>query len=54
MERRAQFNHYLYNPYEKLGGNGYAKKIHDEVLKLPVYLEPPVENKEEMNDRGNH
>ena len=48
-----EFNHYLYNPYEKLGGNGYAKKIHDEVLKLPVYLDPPVENKEEKNDGGN-
>lgn len=49
-----ELNHYLYNPYEKLGGNGYAKKIHDEVLKLPVYIDPPVENKEDMNERGNH
>ena len=28
---------YLYQPYEKLGGNGTAKKIMDEVKKLPIH-----------------
>lgn len=27
---------YLYDPYEKLGGNGSAKKIMKEVEKLPI------------------
>ena len=27
---------YLYNPYEKLGGNGSAKRIMAEVDKLPI------------------
>ena len=27
---------YLYEPYEKLGGNGSAKKIMNEVEKLPI------------------
>ena len=29
-------NDYLYLPYEKLGGNGTAKKIMDDVRKLPL------------------
>ena len=27
---------YLYKPYEEMGGNGSAKKVMDEVNKLPV------------------
>ena len=27
---------YLYSPYEKLGGNGSAKRIMQEVYKLPI------------------
>lgn len=27
---------YLYKPYEKMGGNGSAKRIMDEVKKLPT------------------
>lgn len=27
---------YLYKPYEKLGGNGSAKRVMDEVDKLPI------------------
>lgn len=27
---------YLYEPYEKRGGNGTAKKLMDEVKKLPI------------------
>ena len=28
---------YLYNPYEKMGGNGSAKKVMSEVNKLPIH-----------------
>jgi len=28
--------HYLYQPYEKLGGNGSAKRIMQDVDKLPI------------------
>lgn len=28
---------YLYQPYEKMGGNGSAKRIMDEVKKLPLH-----------------
>lgn len=34
-----EFDHYLYQPYEALGGNGYAKKIYGQVMKLPVVLD---------------
>lgn len=27
---------YLYEPYEKLGGNGSAKRVMEEVRKLPI------------------
>lgn len=27
---------YLYSPYEKMGGNGSAKRIMEEVQKLPI------------------
>lgn len=29
-------NDYLYDPYEKLGGNGSAKRVMDEVKKLEI------------------
>lgn len=31
-----EFNHYLYCPYRAMGGNGYAKKVAEEVNKLPL------------------
>lgn len=31
-----EFNHYLYYPYSAMGGNGYAKKVAEEVNKLPL------------------
>lgn len=31
---------YLYTPYEKLGGNGSAKRIIDEIKKLKIVKEP--------------
>ena len=32
-------NNYLYKPYEDMGGNGSAKRIMDEVRKLPFKKE---------------
>ncbi len=39
---------YLYKPYEKMGGNGSAKRIMDEVNKLPIQKTkfPSVEAKQ--------
>lgn len=34
-----EFDHYLYQPYEALGGNGYAKKIYGQVMKLPIVVD---------------
>lgn len=31
-----EFNKYLYYPYSAMGGNGYAKKVAEEVNKLPL------------------
>ena len=36
-------NDYLYKPYEDMGGNGSAKRIMDEVKKLPIRLSPRAE-----------
>lgn len=33
-----EFTKYLYEPYAKLGGNGLAKKIYDEVCSLPIIV----------------
>lgn len=32
-------NYYLYQPYEKMGGNGSAKRVMEEVRKLPIKRE---------------
>ena len=32
-------NDYLYQPYEKMGGNGSAKRVMEEVRKLPIKRE---------------
>ena len=37
---------YLYKPYEKMGGNGSAKRIMNEVNKLPIHKS---QYKEEVN-----
>ena len=37
---------YLYKPYEKMGGNGSAKRIMNEVNKLPIHKS---QDKEETN-----
>ena len=31
------FYEYLYKPYEKMGGNGSAKRIMNEVNRLPIH-----------------
>lgn len=36
LESLEDFNSYLYFPYNAMGGNGYAKKIAEEVNKLPI------------------
>jgi len=37
---------YLYKPYEKMGGNGSAKRVMNEVNKLPIHKS---QYKEEVN-----
>ena len=42
---------YLYKPYEKLGGNGSAKRIMQEVNKLPIHgLDVATKNGGNYND----
>ena len=38
---------YLYKPYEKMGGNGSAKRIMNEVNKLPIH-------KSQYKEEANH
>ncbi len=38
---------YLYKPYEQMGGNGSAKRIMNEVQKLPIRNVNMITNKEE-------
>lgn len=37
QEEYENLHDYLYKPYEELGGNGSAKKIMQEVNKLPIH-----------------
>lgn len=39
---------YLYEPYERMGGNGSAKRIMQEVDKLPIHKF--IEKEEEHNE----
>lgn len=41
------FVKYFYEPYEKLGGNGLARKIYEQVSKLPLRPEPSTDYEEE-------
>lgn len=47
-------NVYLYEPYDAMGGNGSAKRVMEEVQKLPLYK--PIylvkEEKEQTDDSG--
>lgn len=38
QEEYENLNDYLYKPYEELGGNGSAKKIMQEVNRLPIRI----------------
>lgn len=38
---------YLYKPYEQMGGNGSAKRIMNEIQKLPIRNVNMITNKEE-------
>lgn len=39
QDEYENLNDYLYQPYEKMGGNGSAKRIMEEVRKLPIKQE---------------
>lgn len=49
IDEYENLNDYLYVPYEKLGGNGSAKKIMDHVRKLPIYTQHPSVNQQNQN-----
>ena len=36
QDEYENLNDYLYAPYEKMGGNGSAKRVMEEVRKLPI------------------
>lgn len=36
MDEYENLDHYLYQPYKDLGGNGTAKRIMDKVKELPI------------------
>lgn len=44
-------NKYLYEPYKKLGGNGTAEKIMDDVRSLPIRKNKRKERKGEYHDK---
>ncbi len=43
QDEYENLHEYLYKPYEKLGGNGSAKRIMNEVNKLPIKHAPHIE-----------
>ena len=48
QDEYENLNDYLFKPYEELGGNGSAKKIMQEVNKLPIHKS--LYNKEKEYD----
>ena len=36
QDEYENLNDYLYTPYDKMGGNGSAKRVMEEVRKLPI------------------
>ena len=36
QDEYENLNDYLYQPYEKMGGNGSARRVMEEVRKLPI------------------
>lgn len=47
QDEYENLNDYLYEPYEKEGGNGSAKRVMAEVKKLPIH-KPSYKPKEEL------
>lgn len=43
MDEYQDFRRYLYEPYSELGGNGTAKRIMDEVSKLPIKRQSTID-----------
>lgn len=39
QDEYENLNDYLYQPYEKMGGNGSAKRVMEEVINLPIKRE---------------
>lgn len=39
QDEYENLNDYLYQPYEKMGGNGSAERVMEEVRKLPIKRE---------------
>lgn len=37
QDEYENLNDYLYTPYEKMGGNGSAKRVMEEVRRLPMH-----------------
>ena len=37
QDEYENLNDYLYTPYEKMGGNGSAKRVMEEVRRLPIH-----------------
>ena len=37
QDEYENLNDYLYQPYEKMGGNGSAKRVMEEVRRLPMH-----------------
>lgn len=37
QDEYENLNNYLYAPYEKMGGNGSAKRVMEEVRRLPMH-----------------
>ena len=42
QDEYENLNDYLYAPYEKMGGNGSAKRVIEEVLRLPIRKGEPA------------
>ena len=43
---------YLYDPYAKLGGNGLAEKVIEDVKKLPIVVHTPASTTKEHDNKN--
>lgn len=46
QDEYENLNNYLYEPYQAIGGNGSARKIMQEVNKLPIHKDGAVERED--------